>query len=424
MPEKEGAEEKSTKSVVNKKQKQMMGEEGYDHLRDQGRIRKNKKKKDATSYPVSDEVKKTQKVNKGPSALERVKKKYKGQIMDVKKEELDLTRVAESFGGYIVEMELDDPFGEVKPDESKSKKSSPKKKTQSKKPKITGDVQTTEKPEVGKTTYSKNKKLDKEISARRSAETTKADAMNRAMGTSGSTEGAAGASGTKTVKQSEVSKKAKDFTKEINKKKKGIKFGEAPGAGPVKTYNIKDVKPKSTSKPVVKKIVKKSEVKQATDAAADALKDMKQDTKVMGKTTPSVTREVEKIKKAANPNPTPRGRRARRYKLSPEKKAERIAREKAKIDKKNPTYIGKSGGKLPVPRPEPGMKGFKGVRKRTQRTAKKLGTKAFKAFKARPLATTIIGSEVIDRVSAIAGRIPKPSPPRLDVGVVGRRTAG
>ena len=53
MPEKEGAEEKSTKSVVNKKQKQMMGEEGYDHLRDQGRIRKNKKKKDATTMPPS-----------------------------------------------------------------------------------------------------------------------------------------------------------------------------------------------------------------------------------------------------------------------------------------------------------------------------------------------------------------------------------
>ena len=158
MPEKDGDEDKSTKSVVKKKQKQMMGEEqfsdkqrsdmkdilnknfgsedksketagklikdkakkdvervqsgkqpnkstpstklgrssvnlnkyfgeeGYDHLRDQGRIRKNKKKKDATTLPVSDEVKKTQKVNKGPSALERVKKKYKGQIMDVKKE--------------------------------------------------------------------------------------------------------------------------------------------------------------------------------------------------------------------------------------------------------------------------------------------------------------------------------------------------
>ena len=85
MPEKEGAEEKSTKSVVNKKQKQMMGEEGYDHLRDQGRIRKNKKKKDATTLPVSDEVKKTQKVNKGPSALERVKKKYGKAVMVIKK---------------------------------------------------------------------------------------------------------------------------------------------------------------------------------------------------------------------------------------------------------------------------------------------------------------------------------------------------
>ena len=88
MPDKEGSddEKKSTKSVVNKKQKQMMGEEGYDVARDMGRVKPSKDKKDATSYPVSDEVKKTQKVVKGPSALERVKKKYKGQIMDVKKE--------------------------------------------------------------------------------------------------------------------------------------------------------------------------------------------------------------------------------------------------------------------------------------------------------------------------------------------------
>jgi len=107
MPDKEGAEEKTTKSVVNKKQKQMMGEEGYDVARDMGRVRPSKDKKDATSYPPSDEVKKTQKVNKGPSALERVKadieKRYgKGAIMDVKKEELDLTKVAEAFGGHIV----------------------------------------------------------------------------------------------------------------------------------------------------------------------------------------------------------------------------------------------------------------------------------------------------------------------------------
>jgi len=133
MPEKEGAEEKSTKSVVNKKQKQMMGEEGYDHLRDQGRIRKNKKKKDATTLPVSDEVKKTQKKNKGPSALELVKKKYKGQIMDVKKEELDLTKVAESFGGYIVEKK-EKKIGSVRPGEKEATKNLIR--TQADKPKL------------------------------------------------------------------------------------------------------------------------------------------------------------------------------------------------------------------------------------------------------------------------------------------------
>ena len=110
MPEKDGAEEKSTKSVVNKKQKQMMGEEGYDIARDMGRVRPSKDKKDATTMPPSKEMRKTQKVNKGPSALDIVKKKYKGQIMNVGKkkvkEELDLTQVAEAFGGYIIESEI------------------------------------------------------------------------------------------------------------------------------------------------------------------------------------------------------------------------------------------------------------------------------------------------------------------------------
>jgi len=64
----------------------LLGEEGYDIARDMGRVRKTKGKKDATTMPVSDEVKKTQKKNKGPSAFELVKKKYKGQIMDVKED--------------------------------------------------------------------------------------------------------------------------------------------------------------------------------------------------------------------------------------------------------------------------------------------------------------------------------------------------
>ena len=79
-------------------------EEGYDIDRDMGRVRPSKDKKDATTMPVSKEMRKTQKVNKGPSALERIRKKYKGQIMD----ELDLTKVAEAFGGYIIEQSTDE----------------------------------------------------------------------------------------------------------------------------------------------------------------------------------------------------------------------------------------------------------------------------------------------------------------------------
>ena len=123
MPEKEGAEEKTTKSVVNKKQKQMMGEEGYDVARDEGRVKPSKDKKDGTTMTPSKEMEKTRKLVKGKSALERVKadieKRYgKGAIMNVKKkeekkedtkEELDLTKVAESFGGYIVEKKKEIP---------------------------------------------------------------------------------------------------------------------------------------------------------------------------------------------------------------------------------------------------------------------------------------------------------------------------
>ena len=65
--------------------KQFIGEEGYDIARDQGRVRPSKDKKDATSYPPSEEMKKLQKVNKGPSAFERVKAKYGKSVMDMSK---------------------------------------------------------------------------------------------------------------------------------------------------------------------------------------------------------------------------------------------------------------------------------------------------------------------------------------------------
>ena len=65
--------------------KQFISEEGYDHLRDRGRVRPSKDKKDATPMPPSKEMMKTRKVNKGPSALDRVRKKYGKSVMDLGK---------------------------------------------------------------------------------------------------------------------------------------------------------------------------------------------------------------------------------------------------------------------------------------------------------------------------------------------------
>ena len=70
-------------SIIKKKSN--LDEEGYDHLRDRGMVKPAKDKKDATSYPPSEEMKKTQKVNTGPSAAEIVKQKYGKAIMNVGK---------------------------------------------------------------------------------------------------------------------------------------------------------------------------------------------------------------------------------------------------------------------------------------------------------------------------------------------------
>jgi len=70
------------------KKEEYIPEEGYDIARDEGRVKSSKDKKDGTTMPPSEEMKKTQKKNEGESAVEIVKKKYKGQIMDVKKEEV------------------------------------------------------------------------------------------------------------------------------------------------------------------------------------------------------------------------------------------------------------------------------------------------------------------------------------------------
>ena len=91
-----------------------------------------------------------------------------------------------------------------------------------------------------------------------SRQTTRGDAFSRATGTSGSTEGIGGAGGssktvtpTKGVKQSEVSKKAKDFTKDINQKRvssSGYSQTNKPKPGSEPTL-FKKVKPKTPVTP-------------------------------------------------------------------------------------------------------------------------------------------------------------------------------
>ena len=85
--------------------KEFIGEEGYDHMRDRalerGTWKSNPKKSDATTRPVSKDIKKQKgktvlqkqsekKYGKGATALDIVKKKItakhgKGAIMDVNK---------------------------------------------------------------------------------------------------------------------------------------------------------------------------------------------------------------------------------------------------------------------------------------------------------------------------------------------------
>ena len=408
MPDKEGAEEKSTKSVVNKKQKQFMNqeeyatemvkkivkkisaravyptvaqnkvrgeiikgddlkidnknpvkkklqkdnldEEGYDIARDMGKVRPSKDKKDATTMPPSKEMEKTRKVNKGPSALELVKKKYKGQIMDVKKEELDLTQVAEAFGGYIVESEIDPKTGRISasPGEVEAEKKILKKYQKKEVKRITspkpGDIEA-EKKILDAQSDPNLKKLDRIDKAQDKL----LDKINTVT----------------------PAQKAKTFKQA---------FGTPTGADP------------KTGKPTYMR----SGV----------------------------------LTKSGKPKKSPKYR----GKLTPD---ERVAKVKAKIDRENPTYIGKSGKPLPVPREEPGMKGFKGFKKRTQRSIVKTGkqvakaaapvTTPVKAFaQASPLGATIAGIEVAKITPGLKRffTVKPPLPPAPKGGKVGRRTAG
>ena len=409
MPEKEGAEEKSTKSVVNKKQKQMMGEEGYDIARDEGRVKPSKDKKDATSYPVSDEVKKTQKKNKGPSALELVKKKYGKAVMKVGKkkvkEELDLTKVAEAFGGYIIEAKKGRKpkdyltgrislTGNIPPEERQvqpdADEVADKRVNQAKKSGKIDDF--TSKPIEGAPDTKKLVRGKKGETIANPVTTSKKTAEKKARVST------AGTGGKKVKNETQFSKET-DLEDAIKGKTKT----------PLTT---------STKKPVTKTKVKTPtpKVTGGADRKTDVTNPPEQK-KLDPRKAPTKRVDLRTVKRKIS--------RKARLPVGMTRQ-DKIEIEKKKVTEKEPKmFLGKRITK----------KGFKGVvqqvkqaRKVTKKTATEVGkgavkkTKAFGKFAIKnPFAAAIVGTEVLDRVG---GMLPKPSLPKMDVGVVGRRTAG
>ena len=94
--------------------------------------------------------------------------------------------------------------------------------------------------ESGRTTYSKNKKLNQQISQRRSAETTRGDAINRALGGSSSTEGTGGANTGNVTYKPPSKKKVKEIMNRSTLKKleKGQGVNVNKSSSPTITGNV------------------------------------------------------------------------------------------------------------------------------------------------------------------------------------------
>ena len=200
-------------------------------------------------------------------------------------------------------------------------------------------------------------KLLQDINKRKSADLTRADAINRAMGTSSSTEGAAGAGGTttktRTVKQSEVSKQAKEFTKKINKKRTGS-FDDVTGEGQVKyPKNRKDLIAKrkeygidrkgNISDAGVKRYAQKT--KQLSSGSNLPVTPTQKELDLAKKRAVGGTPVKNKAGKVIGTTTGKYGGKLSRKRPS---NAPSLAQIKAKIDAKNPTYKSPlTGGQLP-----------------------------------------------------------------------------
>ena len=203
-------------------------------------------------------------------------------------------------------------------------------------------------------------KLLQDINRKLSASTTKGDQARALYGTEGgSTEGTAGAGGTatktksKAVKQSEVSKKAKEFTKQINKKRTGG-FDNVTGEGQVKY-------PKTRDQLIAKR--KEYGIDRKGNISDAGVKRYAQKTKQLssGSNLPVTPTQKEldiAKKRAVGGTPiknkagkvigTTTGKYGGKLSRKRPSNAPSLAQIKAKIDAKNPTYKSPlTGGKLP-----------------------------------------------------------------------------
>ena len=220
-------------------------------------------------------------------------------------------------------------------------------------------------------------KLLQDINKRKSADLTRADAINRSMDSyddgdlgNPNQSKSSTATKTKTVKQSEVSKQAKDFTKKINKQNKNLSKFVNPEVRPSGEVKPKTTKPKTTianyPKTRPELIAKRKEygIDRKGNISDAGVKRYAQKTKQLSSgsnlpVTPT-QKELEIAKKRAvggtpikNKDGKVIGTTTGKYggKLSRKRpsNAPSLAQIKAKIDAKNPTYKSPiSGGELPL----------------------------------------------------------------------------
>ena len=182
--------------------------------------------------------------------------------------------------------------------------------------------------ESGTTNYSKNKKLNQQISQRRSAETTRGDAINRAMGTSGSTEGTGGANTGSATYKPPSKKKVKEIMNRSTLKKleKGQGVNVSKSSSPTITGNVDSKKAELYTKKINAANPKRPEY-----VKKDVYKGAEEITK---KINPKQSRPLGQLVKKTKPSKTSVSGKLTPGQIDFSKSAELASKRKARINPK------------------------------------------------------------------------------------------